>query len=435
MPKPADDWGSYDMPAPATKPAAQGAPPDDDDWKIWQLNPTPSGNVQHVLPDITNEDIKGFGRKAPDYAPLAGATAATALAPELSIPAMAGIAALGGAGGEGVRQGALRLIGDPEAPQSTRQALVRMGESGIEQGAGDLGGRLLAKPLGWIMDRLSPTRLYGSALKPFPSIGPDERTQLINTGLRERIPVTEGGLVKLQGVREAIGNRSGALISGKSGQPGTEIDPQEVTRPLINLRQQFSNQVNPHADLAAIDNAKREFLDKHSTFAPFTRLQPNPYANPGGPGQLMPAGSGLTRIGQPLSLAEAQAEKQGTYRVLAKKYGELGSADTEAQKGLARGLRAAIEKRVPEVGPLNAREGRLIELEGPLSRSLNREGNRQLIGLRLPLIDLPTVTSGAAIGMNGIANSPLRLLAPAVRPRSLTPFVGRAAVNAAISNK
>jgi hypothetical protein len=64
----------------------------------------------------------------------------------------------------------------------------------------------------------------------------------------------------------------------------------------------------------------------------------------------------------PIPLAEAQGEKAGTYQVLSGKYGELGVADTEGQKALARAMKDAIAKWVPAVAPLNAREGALLEL-------------------------------------------------------------------------
>jgi hypothetical protein len=50
-------------------------------------------------------------------------------------------------------------------------------------------------------------------------------------------------------------------------------------------------------------------------------------------------GQGQTAIRQNLTATEAQAIKQGTYRQLAKKYGQLSNADVEEQKALARSLK------------------------------------------------------------------------------------------------
>lgn len=336
---------------------------------------------------------------------------------------MAGIAALGGAVGEGARQGALKLMHDPDAPESFIPAITRMGESGLEQGAGDLGGRLLTK----IASRFVPSRLYSGALKPPTNLHPAARNTIVQTGLRERIPVSEGGLTKLDNAAGDINSRVQSLIAN-ANRPRMQISPSDVTAPLRDLRQRFSLRVNPGADVAAINKATSEFLDKHSTSAPYTRIAPNPYAAPGGPGAMIPTGSGTVRTPVPLSLAEAQAEKQGTYRVLAGKYGELGSADTEAQKALARGLKNEIARRVPAIGPLNQREGSLLDLREPLVRAIGREGNRNLLGLRLPVVDTPEVVSSAAIGMNRVANTPpARMLGRFNQAVPLLPLAGRAA--------
>jgi hypothetical protein len=280
------------------------------------------------------------------------------------------------------------------------------------------------------LQRLTPTNLYGGSLRPSPSMSPAGRSEIIQTGLRERIPVSEAGLSRLQGANEGINDKVKALIDAKSGQPGMDINPLDVTKPVNRLRSAFSTQVNPESDVNAINASKRGFLNKHTAEAPFTKIEPMVEEGPG----YYPSGQGVTRTKVPLTLNEAQAEKQGTYRVLSKKYGELGSADTEAQKALARGLKNEIQARVPEVAPLNAREGRLIDLEEPLARSINREGNRQLLGFRMPF-DTPTIKSNVAIGMNrlqgamgkplfqGTSELPSSLMGPAERFRNL-PIVG-----------
>jgi len=358
----------------------------------------PQGHGADTLPDMTNEDMANFGRGALKLLPVAGATVATLAAPELSIPAMAGIAALGGAGGQAARQGILAATGSPGAPESFGDAALKTGESGLEQGLGELGGRLIAKPAKWLLDRISPTRLYGSSLRPSPSISPADRTGLIRTGLNEGIRVSDAGLNKLQSAKESLNSQIENAINRGSAS-GATLDPNSVAD-LSHVRSRFQSQVNPDADVSAIDLARAQFL----------RNNPNP-----------------------IPLSDAQSMKKGTYRVLSGKYGELGSADTEAQKGLARNLRTGIATHLPEVGPLNAREGSLIDLEDPLSRSINREGNRQLIGLRAPMVDNPAVKSGVAIGMNRIANSPVgRILGPVAQPNVSLPLAARTAANGMI---
>ena len=387
----------------------------------------PQGNQPATLPDVNNEDLKRWGTSALKLAPLAGATAATAFAPELSLPAMAGIAALGGAGGEGVRQATLAATGGEDAPRSFGQAAGRSLESGVEQGVGDLGGRLIARPLSWALGKISPTRLYGGALHPTTTLEPAARDALIQTGLSERIPVSQDGLAKLRITKEGINKQIGGEIAGKSGKPGMDINPLDVTKPVNQTLRTFGTQVNPDSDIGAIKGAKREFLDKHS--APLI-----------GPLQPQVTQSGGTRITnysparpmvkQPISLLDAQAEKQGTYRMLEGKYDELGSAATEAQKSLARGLKDQIAARVPSVAPLNAREGKLIDLQGPMERSINAEAHRPTASMfHLPVVNHPEIKSNLAIGMNRIASSPLGRVGPVLDPAHSVPFAGRAMAN------
>mgnify|MGYP003674770602 FL=1 len=64
-----------------------------------------------------------------------------------------------------------------------------------------------------------------------------------------------------------------------------------------------------------------------------------------------------------------------------KKYGEVGSAETEAQKALARGLKEQIAKNAPEVAGLNAEESALINALGINERRVLMQGNKNPMGL------------------------------------------------------
>lgn len=142
---------------------------------------------------------------------------------------------------------------------------------------------------------------------------------------------------------------------------GVMIDPQDVVRRLDGMKQKFANQVNPEADLAAIDAAKQEFLKN------------NPNA---------------------IAAATAQDIKSGTYSQLRGKYGELSSATNEAQKALARGIKEELETQFPEIKGLNAKEGQLINLDGALERAVRRVNNRDIFSLGGKL----AAGTGAAVG-------------------------------------
>jgi len=85
--------------------------------------------------------------------------------------------------------------------------------------------------------------------------------------------------------------------------------------------------------------------------------------------------------GIPVQLA--QELKKGTYQVLKGKYGEVGSAATEAQKALARGLKEGIADAVPQVAGLNARESALLKTLGVAERRALMDANKNPFGLSL----------------------------------------------------
>jgi hypothetical protein len=93
-------------------------------------------------------------------------------------------------------------------------------------------------------------------------------------------------------------------------------------------------QVNPQADMSAVKGVWDSF-------------------------RTSPLVGGKTDI--PVQLA--QQLKTGTYRALGgKSYGEIGTASTEGQKALARGLREEVAGKVPEVVAPLAREAALMNV-------------------------------------------------------------------------
>lgn len=85
--------------------------------------------------------------------------------------------------------------------------------------------------------------------------------------------------------------------------------------------------------------------------------------------------------GIPVQLA--QELKKGTYQVLKGKYGEVGSASTEAQKALARGLKEGIADAVPDIAGLNARESALLKTLDVAERRALMEANKNPMGLSI----------------------------------------------------
>lgn len=163
-------------------------------------------------------------------------------------------------------------------------------------------------------------RLMVNALKPTPlQLTSGEAEIAARELLKRGINPNTSGVVKLKSQIKDLNQRVNNIIDDSTGS----VSQQEVGRAVEGTRNKFINQVDPTADLNAISGVAERFAEH-------------------------PAIENGT-----IPVRQAQNIKQGTYKVLEGKYGEVGSAETEAQKALARGLREGIEKVAPDVIPLN----------------------------------------------------------------------------------
>jgi hypothetical protein len=223
----------------------------------------------------------------------------------------------------------------------------------------------------------TPEGAYESAMKPSTTIGPADRAAMVQTGLQNSIPVSPAGVEILGDLIDDLNQKIKGTIAADPTRP---IDPNAVATRADIAKAKFAQQVNAQPDLNAIDGSRQQFLKEQG--AP-TDVQGN-----------------ITGPAPSMNAADAQAMKQGTYRVLAGKYGEQGSASVEAQKALARGLKEEIATQFPEVGGLNAAESKLLDLQPVLERAVNRISNHQLIGIGTPVAGAgaAAVTGSTTIG-------------------------------------
>ncbi len=249
-----------------------------------------------------------------------------------------------------------------------------------EVGAG-LVGRAAAK-----LD--APAALYESALKPSTTLSHAERAKIVETGLKESIPVSKTGVEKIGDLVDDLNAQIKGTIAADPTRP---ISPVPALRNLQSVRNKFQTQVNPRADVQAIDAAGQEFADNLNNGG----IGPNPQRN--------------------LTASEAQSMKQGTYQAIGSKaYDQRMGASVEAQKALARGLKEEIANQFPEISKLNAKESQLLDLQPVLERAVNRASNHQLFSLGTPAMAgggaLVTGSAklGAAIGaMKMVIDNPM----------------------------
>lgn len=246
------------------------------------------------------------------------------------------------AAGSAVTEGASQAGLSPEAAALAGTAT----NIGVQVVPSVLGGNLAtnAAPL---LERAAASTMQ-SALKPtLNDLRSGRAARAIDTMLEEGINATPGGVLKLRGKINDLNNEIVDLIKNS---PST-VDKFAAFRSVKDTLEKFRNQVNPEADLAAIQKAWHEFL-----------------------GHPLISGDSI-----PVQLA--QQLKQGTYKILDKKYGQLGSAETEAQKAIARGLKEEIATAVPEVQSLNAQESKLLEALKVAERRALMDGNKNAGGL------------------------------------------------------
>lgn len=193
--------------------------------------------------------------------------------------------------------------------------------------------------------------LMQSALKPtVKDIRTGKASRAIDTLLEEGINPTKGGVEVLQTKVADLGDEIDKAVSASS----MTINKGDVGKRIQETYNQFKNQVNPQSDLDTIKKAWVGFRDHPLLIGK-----------------------------QEIPVQVAQDMKQGTYTQLRKKYGEMGSADTEAQKSLARGLKEEISAAVPEVAPLNAKQGELLNALTVSERRALMDLNKNPMGLAL----------------------------------------------------
>lgn len=271
--------------------------------------------------------VMGAGAAAANLPRVGQALAAGGMGSNLALPArMAAGAAVGGA--------SAGLVNPEEA-----------GTGAMFGGALPAVGSALSATVG-----KAPRSLMQSAIKPtIKQLKTGDADIAIDTLLKYGISPNQKGVEALRNLLDDKNAEIANLIAGSNAT----VNKFGAVRPLSDTASQFSKQVNPTADLNAISNVGLDFLN-HPVYQ-----------------------------GTQIPVQAAQELKQGTYKILAKKYGQVGTAETEAQKAIARGLKDEIAGAVPGIQALNAEESRLIKTLDVAERRALMELNKNPAGLSL----------------------------------------------------
>jgi hypothetical protein len=273
-------------------------------------------------------------------------------------------AGLGAAAGKAVQDMGNRAAGNP-APSDPRQIVDEAMTQGAIGAAGEAGGQVL----GYAAKTLAPNFASGlmqSAVKPgvkstAKALIRGSDSPIVQTLLKEGINVSPGGIERLTDV---ISTSNQAIKDALDAMPSSaSVDPQAVAARLDKMIEQYREGGTPEANVRAVEEVKAEFLRNHGT-----------------PNSLAEAQTGLT-------LPKAQGIKQQTYQDLKDTaYGTVGTANIEARKELARGLKEGIESEAQRTGSadiqaLNAREGAAITARDAIAKRIASAGNRDPVSL------------------------------------------------------
>jgi hypothetical protein len=206
--------------------------------------------------------------------------------------------------------------------------------------------------------------LMQSALKPTAKQQKTGQADVaVQTLLENNMNVTKSSVDamknKISSLNEQIANKL---------EPSTgTVSKVDVVKYLDELRAKKAKQANPAADLAAIDKVSQEFMQYNRPL--------------------------IETPTQAIPVQLAQELKQGTYSGLKGKYGQLGSTEIEAQKGLARGLKEQIASSVENIGGLNKQESKLLDTLSVTERRIMMDLNKDPISLGW-LANNPAATAG-----------------------------------------
>lgn len=155
------------------------------------------------------------------------------------------------------------------------------------------------------------------------------------------VPFSDAGVNKvgqaLQDLRNAIESRV-----KDAAQQGVTVDPNRVQLRGDELMARKGMQVYPTEDVRAVQKVQDTFGQNW------------PGQIPADVAQELKVGSGAANSG---------------------KYGQASVAQIEAEKALTRGLKEELERQIPELGGLNAKQAKLINLEDILGKAVNKYAN------------------------------------------------------------
>lgn len=263
------------------------------------------------------------------------------------VPGAIGGAAVGGGAGEAARQLMNRWRGT-DAPQSAGAAAAGIATEGAIQGGMEAAGGLVAKGA-----KTLGTAVYRGYLKP--SLAGTEiakAREIVETGIANALPITKGGEAR---AARLIGQINGQVEAALKGSSETVDLTAIANRVRAFAKKTYYRPGVPMQDFEAAMKVADE-IDKHPSLG-------------------LPGGVTPSRVDVPV--VQGNQVKQGLDKAIGDTgFGVERTAPTEARKIGRYAAREAIEHKVPGVGPLNAKESKLIDAMDAIQKAAAREENK-----------------------------------------------------------
>jgi uncharacterized membrane protein len=268
-------------------------------------------------------------------------------------------AAVGGTGGEFLRQIANAARGSADTPTSFREQISRAGTEGAIQAGAEGGGRLISAGL-----RTVAEPIYNFGLGAAKALR-REYPAMARTAINEGIAVSPRGTEKAGRLLTRSTNQADAVIAQAEQAGASPIATNEVVSGFKDVAGEAGKRarLGQVDDTGAIASRAKAIHLKNKQGIPLSEAQT------------------LKRTAQKSADKAFRAEERG---------GQVAGVNAELDLATARGLKSAIETRVPAVGPINQRSQALGGLTQALEDAETR--NHMLSRLIVP------VAAGATTG-------------------------------------
>jgi hypothetical protein len=294
---------------------------------------------------------RGLTDRVGDALPMAGGMVGSLVGGRLGAPGRIAGAAIGGAAGQGygelvkhateipgaIADVARNAFAEPRATaqgflEGAGQGLQDAGITGAVQGGMDAIGGVAGKGL-----KLLGRGVYGAGAAMIPKGIKQEFPKIAEAGYREGVALTQRGTAK---AGKLIGSASQAVkdklgMMERAGVP--PIDMGDVVGATSRTAEKVGKQPLRAADLKTVDDMVAALRAEN------------------------PAPIKLTAAHEMKQAAQRKAQEG--YRILDRGNADINRVPLDVNMDVARGLKTAIEDRVPSVGPMNRRLQELMGLE------------------------------------------------------------------------